>query len=102
MLCRTMRSGGGWRSGRVSEAIAVALAGASVRDALREATAALRAAECDTPGLDASLLLAAVLGVDRSRLIVESDRVVDVSDAERFGALVVRRAAREPVAYILG
>jgi release factor glutamine methyltransferase len=86
----------------VSDAVAVSFAGASVRDSLREATAALRTAGCDTPGLDASLLLASVLGVERSRLIVDRDRSLASPDAARFGELVARRAAREPVAYILG
>jgi release factor glutamine methyltransferase len=74
----------------------------SVQAAVRDAAAALAAAGCDTPRLDAELLLASVLGVDRGRLVVDAGAVVD-SDAFRvFEALVARRAAREPVAYILG
>jgi len=73
-----------------------------VRDALEMARARLAEAGCDTPRLDAELLLAAALGVDRARLVVDALRVLDEAALERFGALVARRADREPVAYILG
>ena len=74
----------------------------SVQAAVRDAAAALAAAGCDTPRLDAELLLASVLAVDRGRLLLDAGAVVD-SDAFRdFEALVGRRVAREPVAYILG
>ena len=70
----------------------------TVREALASASARLREAGCDTPRLDAELLLAHVLGVERARLVLEpSERAPD-----EFDALVERRAAREPVAYILG
>lgn len=51
--------------------------------------------------LDAALLLGAVLGMSRGELLV-ADPVVRAGDVARFEALVVRRAAGEPVAYILG
>lgn len=74
----------------------------SVGSAIREATAMLSAAGCDSPRLDAELLLGSVLKVDRSRLIVDNDRQLDQADAAHFAELLARRAAREPVAYILG
>lgn len=52
--------------------------------------------------LDAELLARHVLGWDRARLIVSRDEPVPDSSAETFEALVRRRAAREPTAYILG
>jgi release factor glutamine methyltransferase len=73
-------------------------ASVGIRDALREAATTLAQAGCDTPRLDAELLLAAALGVDRSRLLVDDHLVVPAG----FEALVMRRAAREPVAYITG
>jgi release factor glutamine methyltransferase len=78
------------------------VAAASVGSALSDATRALAAAGCDTPRLDAELLLAEVLRVDRARLVVDRHRAVAADAAERFEGLVARRAAREPVAYILG
>lgn len=70
--------------------------------ALRDATRALQDAGCDTPRLDAEVLLASVLGVDRSRLVIDARAELDRSDIARFQAYVARRVAREPVAYILG
>ena len=77
-------------------------AGKSVSAALSDATAALAAAGCDTPRLDAELLLSYVLGVGRERLVIDAHAELDPSDLARFAAVVARREAREPVAYILG
>ncbi len=64
--------------------------------------ATLAAAGVDTPRLDAELLLGSVLGVDRTRLLIDGcDPVPDAARA-RYDELLARRAAREPVAYILG
>jgi release factor glutamine methyltransferase len=69
----------------------------SAREALRAATVALARSGCETPRLDAELLLAHALGVDRARLLIEDLHVPD-----SFHSLLARRAAREPVAYITG
>jgi release factor glutamine methyltransferase len=79
-----------------------AAAGRTVSGALADATSRLAAAGCDTPRLDAELLLASVLGVDRARLVLDAWRPVDPAVLERFEAVLARRIAREPVAYILG
>jgi len=63
---------------------------------------ALAAAGCDTPRLDAELLLSSVLGKGRERLVVDAFAEVGASDLKRFAGLVARREAHEPVAYILG
>jgi release factor glutamine methyltransferase len=63
---------------------------------------ALAVAGCATPRLDAELLLAAALAVGRERLVIDRDQRLDPSAAQRFAALLARRVAREPVAYILG
>ena len=75
------------------------LARTTVRDALDSALIALTAAGCDTPRLDAEVLLAAAMGVDRAVLIADPGRGVE---PEPFREYVQRRARREPVAYILG
>jgi release factor glutamine methyltransferase len=62
-----------------------------------EAVACLTEAGCDTPRLDAELLLADALGCDRAELYLR-----DVDPPPAFADLVRRRAAREPVAYIVG
>ncbi len=73
----------------------------SIGEVLRGATSRLDATS-DTPRLDAEVLLASVLGVDRSRLIVDAGAELDAATVARFDALVARRADHEPVAYILG
>ncbi|MBV9464973.1 MAG: peptide chain release factor N(5)-glutamine methyltransferase [Solirubrobacterales bacterium] len=70
--------------------------------ALAQATAELASAGCDSPRLDAELLLAAACGVARERLLLDRERTLHPDEAARFRALLARRAAREPVAYILG
>jgi release factor glutamine methyltransferase len=79
-----------------------AAAPVTTRDALRAAAGRLAAAGCDTPRLDAEVLLAHALGRDRAWLAREGERALDPAQAERFAGLARRREAREPVAYILG
>lgn len=75
----------------------------SVRDALDGAVTALGAGGCETPRLDAELLTAHVLGVDRARLLTDSELAVEGPAARALQAAVRRRAVdREPVAYIIG
>jgi release factor glutamine methyltransferase len=75
---------------------------APVRDALAAAVDALEAAGCDTPRLDAELLVADALGVDRSRLVSDPQAPVSPAAARVIGERIRRRVVREPVAYILG
>jgi len=56
----------------------------------------------DSPRLDAELLLAHGLGCDRMGLYLDLDRPLDTAELDGIRALVKRRRAREPVAYILG
>jgi release factor glutamine methyltransferase len=72
----------------------------SVSDALADASALLSGAGCDAPRLDAELLLAHVLGISRARLVLDAAAELDAGAAANFEALLSRRAAREPVAYI--
>jgi release factor glutamine methyltransferase len=78
------------------------LARTSVRDALDSAVIALKAAGCDTPQLDAELLLAAAMGTDRAAVVAGPERPVEPDAARRFMEYAARRREREPVAYILG
>lgn len=78
-------------------------AGTSVRDALDGAITAIAAAGCETPRLDAELLLAHVLGVGRERLLLDRELLVVGPAVRAFQNAVRRRAVeREPVAYIVG
>jgi release factor glutamine methyltransferase len=74
----------------------------SLASALRQATARLARAGCETPRLDAELLLASAVGAARERLVLDAYEVLDLDAFERFETLLARREEREPVAYILG
>jgi release factor glutamine methyltransferase len=77
--------------------------GTPVREALQSASTAIAAAGCETPRLDAEVLLSNVLGVDRARLLIDRELVVAGPAVRAFQDAVRRRAfAREPVAYITG
>jgi release factor glutamine methyltransferase len=82
--------------------LAEAAVAASVREAVASGAAMLKRAGCDSPRLDAELLLAAMLGVGRERLVLDGASALAPEATERYGALLARRAEREPVAYILG
>lgn len=56
----------------------------------------------DSPRLDAELLIADALGIDRVRLYMDLDRPLVPDELARVRERVGRRRAREPVAYILG
>jgi len=88
----------------MSESRIGALAGGTpVRDALDGARTAIAAAGCETPRLDAEVLLAHALGVSRERLLIDRDLTVAGPAVRTFQDYVRRRSVlREPVAYILG
>lgn len=69
---------------------------------LRLAAQQLTDAGCNTPQLDAELLLAHILDQDRSWLYRYPDAALSHQQLDVFQHLLQRRAAREPVAYIIG
>ncbi|HSO28954.1 MAG TPA: peptide chain release factor N(5)-glutamine methyltransferase [Candidatus Sulfomarinibacteraceae bacterium] len=69
---------------------------------IRDAVDRLRSAGSETPRLDAEVLLASILGVDRTAVVAHPEAPVGEGAAARFGEAVVRREAGEPVAYIRG
>ncbi len=70
------------------------------RGLLAGATTRLREAGVASPEHDAAELLAHVLGTSRGRLVLVEE--VDDVPAEQYAALVVRRAAREPLQHLTG
>lgn len=56
----------------------------------------------DTARLDAELLVGHVVGLDRVGLRTHDDREVGADEAAMIEALVTRRIAGEPIAYLLG
>jgi len=80
----------------------MAVTAMTARDAVAAAVDALSAAGCATPRLDAELLIADALGVDRGRLVADPGMAVPGAAARVIGERIRRRVAREPVAYVLG
>jgi release factor glutamine methyltransferase len=78
------------------------IAVSSVRDAVASAAAALEAAGCETPRLDAELLIADALGVGREAIVAEPELAVPASATRLIGQRIERRIMREPVAYVIG
>ena len=72
------------------------------REALDVAAAELAEAGCPSPRVDAEWLLAEALSVSRSELQADGTRELSPDIAGAFRRAVERRAAREPLAYILG
>ncbi|MCA9540027.1 MAG: peptide chain release factor N(5)-glutamine methyltransferase [Myxococcales bacterium] len=58
--------------------------------------------DLDSPRLDAELLVADALGMDRVRLYLEHHKPLHADELTEIRARVQRRAKREPVAYITG
>jgi len=73
---------------------------------LAQGTARLRAADGSigvaSANLEAELLLAHALSMNRTQLKTHPENVPSHERADRYTALIDRRAAGEPVAYILG
>ena len=68
----------------------------NVAAALRQARAA------GVASLDAQLLLGAATGLSRTGLVAHDDRVLGADEEVRWSAWLARRAAGEPLAYLLG
>src|SRR6187200_227638 len=66
------------------------------------ATDDFRTRGIDSPRLDAELIVAFALGIDRMRVILDADRPLGGTELERLRSLVKRRRAREPIAYLRG
>ena len=73
-----------------------------IRDAIEQAAGHLRAAGVDGARHDAWLLLGHVLELDRAALLAGALDDLGSKDQSSFSDLVDRRAAREPLAQIIG
>jgi release factor glutamine methyltransferase len=70
-------------------------------EAIREVARELDRAGVPSPRVDAELLVAGVLGVSRSEAYA-AERALGEDELARLRELTARRAAREPLAYVLG
>lgn len=74
----------------------------TILEVLRWTTGYLQDKGVPTPRLDAEVLLAYCLGLERVGLYLDYERPLKPAELARYRELVRRRAAREPVAYIRG
>ncbi len=70
-------------------------------DALEQAAANLKCSS-DSPRLDAQLLLAYVLEINRAALITRGETFMPLAALKKFEEFVERRGSGEPIAYITG
>jgi release factor glutamine methyltransferase len=75
---------------------------ATIREALNEARARLRAAGIGSADLDAAVLLGHVLAADRATLYAHPERALLPEAQAAFEGLLARRLRGEPVAYLTG
>jgi len=73
-----------------------------LKRAVEETAQRLSAAGCQSPVVDAEILVGHVLGLTRSELVLEPKRKLTASENGELERLVARRAEREPLAYVLG
>lgn len=74
----------------------------TILDVLKWTTAFFSDHQVEAPRVSAELLLAHVLGIGRLDLYLRYDQPLAADELAAFRALISRRKAREPVAYILG
>lgn len=73
-----------------------------VGELLTQAVARLTTAGSESARLDAEVLLAWVLGIDRSGLLAHPEAVLSTNQLDTYEAALQRRLRGEPVAYIRG
>src|SRR5262249_11556986 len=74
----------------------------TIEDIVKWATEDFRARGIENPRLDAEVIVAWALGIDRVRIIVDGKRPLVEKELSLLRDLVKRRRAREPVAYLRG
>ncbi len=73
----------------------------TIAELLKWGTQALKQM-ADLPALEAQVLLAHVLGKERSFLYAYPEKEITQHETEKFQALITRRLSHEPIAYLLG
>ena len=74
----------------------------TVGDVLRSSTEYLEGKGIESPRLESELLLSHALGLSRLELYTQHDRPLNEPELASVRALLRRRGAREPLAYVLG
>ncbi|MCA9300856.1 MAG: peptide chain release factor N(5)-glutamine methyltransferase [Phycisphaerales bacterium] len=74
----------------------------TTRDLLQWMTGTFTEKDLDSPRLSAEMLLAHVIGCERLRLYMETDRPATPAERDHLRALVKRALQHEPVQYLVG
>ena len=74
----------------------------TIRETLKQTTELLKSFRIDSPRLDAEILLAEALGMDRLKLFLKPDAVLGDSEIDRLNTLIEKRMRHEPISLILG
>lgn len=74
----------------------------TVGSLVKWATDDFRTRGIESPRLDAELIVAHALAISRTQVIIDAQRPLIGDELERLRALVKRRRAREPMAYLMG
>lgn len=74
----------------------------SILEFINVSTAFLQKYGLSSPRLDAEVLLAHVLGLQRIQLYTNFDRPLEEAEKNQYRELLLRRAKKEPIAYIIG
>ena len=74
----------------------------NISEWLKRAQERLTATGCPDPAIDARWIAEDALGMTRQSLVFESDRAIPHGQLTRLESMLDRRAAGEPVQYILG
>ncbi len=80
----------------------MAVALLSLLEIIKKTTDFFASKGVESPRLQAELLIGHALGLKRMQLYLQFERLMQESDLEKIRPLVKRRAAREPLQYILG
>jgi release factor glutamine methyltransferase len=73
-----------------------------IREALRNATNRLESHRVSSPRLNAEVILAHCLGVDKTYLYTHDDRTIDVVEFQKIEDALYERISGVPVQYIVG
>jgi release factor glutamine methyltransferase len=74
----------------------------SLEALLKQSEARLKASGIDQPGLEAAWIVEHVLGLSPLTQRIQAEREMSVTQCEQVRGLIARRAAREPLQYLLG
>lgn len=74
----------------------------TVKQAIYTASQRLKSSGIESARLDASVLLAHVMGIKRENLLLEAEKRLTAQQYKNYDTLITRRAKSEPIAYIIG